>query len=1042
MRPIKPGQPGGFRFSPPELNVDLIIRPRLLAVLQQRFQHRLTVLTAGPGFGKTSVLAQVWAENQLAPLGDDAWLTCNAGDSTASTLCAGLARSLQIAAPVVWNTEQAVSRLTAEIWRRSPEHVALLLDDAHLIAPHSPGAALLSALVERMPHNGHVVLAGRGPLPVSSTRLAAMGQAVELSESDLAFSTIELAEFASARGLQPDVLSDSGGWPALAEVAASVGRHRVRDYLWEELLTSMPPDRRRLLAMLALVGGGDDELASDLAGQPLDLTELLAGLPLVAGSPGTWRSLHPLWWPALSGELGPEEETATCVRAAAVLRARGDVDAAVRQLAQVGAWDVMHDVICETGFVTHPPVAPDVFMEWYELLPDDRRRAATGRLLLALVERGANLPLALTMFEAVEEEFREQGNRSGEIAAITHLAYLSWWLADVDRLEAALARAEVLGRDVPEFAPRVNIGLAWLADLRGDWKGAFAHLAVFPDNWDSGVNMQRSWLLLLDGDVDRARHHAELSVKDAYGTFALPAIDVKMLSTWLAGDVDEAVRQTPVIAAEARTAGRDPGAIFTLSNCAKVLAYAGDVAGARHFLDQARAALTAGNSALNETSFLLGEAAVLVAEGNEAAARTLLVDGHTRRPLGRSAATRMHRLFPALSYVLVPESRPLWHETELLPDLAVLRDVAAALVAAREKGSLRELTKLEMPSPGQIRAALPLPWAVEFAVAAIAAGREEGRQLLKELSTVAAPHLKELTKSRRGVLARVARELALRVPVVPSERVDLLVLGPLELWRDGVQVDHPNLQRDRVRRLLLYMVAKPTVSRIAAAMELWPDLDPDAAIRNLRVTLNYTQRLLEPDRASGEAPYFLRTENGMLRLVAEEPLAVDAWQFDKLFDEADAAERQGAPSVALRAYEKALPLYRGDYLADVPNAEWAMVERDRLRVRYVLGAVRAGELLLATGDLDQSLRLAHAAMRADRLSESAHRLLVASHLERGEFDAARRTLVQCERVLDELGTFAGRETQIIARRIRDRDSRPAPTAGREPGFARTVPDRP
>ncbi|HET6298478.1 MAG TPA: BTAD domain-containing putative transcriptional regulator [Kribbella sp.] len=1022
MRPIKPGQPGGFRFSPPELNVDLIIRPRLLAVLQQRFRHRLTVLTAGPGFGKTSVLAQGWAENQLAPHGVDAWLTCNAGDSTASTLCAGLARSLQIAAPAAWNTELAISQLTAEIWRRSPEHVALLLDDAHLIAPGSPGAALLSTLVERMPHNGHVLLAGRGPLPVSSTRLAAMGQAVELGERDLAFSTTELAEFASARGLQPDLLSDTAGWPALAELAASVGRHRVRDYLWEELLTSMPPDRRRLLAMLALVGGGDEELASDLAGQPVDLTDLLAGLPLVAGVPGTWRSLHPLWWPALSGELEPDELTATCVTAATVLRARGDVDGAVRLLSQVGAWDVVHDVICETAIATHPLVAPDVFLEWYDLLPDEHRRAAAGRLLLALVERGADLPKALKMFEAVEKDFHDRGSRTGEIAAITHLSYLSWWLADADRLEAALGRAEALGREVPEFALRVNVGWAWLADLRGDWKGAFAHLGVFPDNWDSGVNMQRSWLLLLDGDTDRARRYAELAVKDAYGTSAMPAVDVRMLSTWLAGEVDEAVRQIPVLAGEARTAGRDPGVVFTLSNCAKLLAYVGDVAGARRFLEQARAALNDSNSALNETSFQLGEVAVLIAEGNEDKARALLADAHARRPLGRAAASRMHRLFPALSYVLVPESRPLWEATELHPDLAALRDIAAALVAAREKGSLREVAELAGLSPGQIRAALPLPWAVEFAVAAIAAGREEGRQLLTELNTAAGPHLKELTKSRRGALARTARELALRAPVVPSDQLDLLVLGPLELWRDGRPVDHPNLQRDRVRQLLLYMVAKRTVSRLAAAVELWPDLDADAAMRNLRVTLNYAQRLLEPDRASGEAPYFLRTENGMLRLTTEEPLSVDAWRFDKLFDKAEAAERQGAPSVALRAYEKALPLYRGDYLADVPNAEWAMVERDRLRVRYVLGAVRAGELLLATGDLDQSLRLAHAAMRADRLSESAHRLLVASHLERGEYDAARRTLVQCERVLDELGTFAGRETQIIARRIRERDS--------------------
>ncbi len=48
----------GRPLSLPEPARQLLLRPRLLTTLQQRFERRLTTLVAGPGFGKTSLLAE------------------------------------------------------------------------------------------------------------------------------------------------------------------------------------------------------------------------------------------------------------------------------------------------------------------------------------------------------------------------------------------------------------------------------------------------------------------------------------------------------------------------------------------------------------------------------------------------------------------------------------------------------------------------------------------------------------------------------------------------------------------------------------------------------------------------------------------------------------------------------------------------------------------------------------------------------------------------------------------------------------------------
>ena len=61
---------GPFRFAPPVLGRGVVTRPRLLRALLGRFTNRCTLIVAGAGHGKTTLLAQAVAENHLAPRGD------------------------------------------------------------------------------------------------------------------------------------------------------------------------------------------------------------------------------------------------------------------------------------------------------------------------------------------------------------------------------------------------------------------------------------------------------------------------------------------------------------------------------------------------------------------------------------------------------------------------------------------------------------------------------------------------------------------------------------------------------------------------------------------------------------------------------------------------------------------------------------------------------------------------------------------------------------------------------------------------------------
>jgi ATP/maltotriose-dependent transcriptional regulator MalT len=58
----------------------------LAHVLGGRFERRLTLLVAGPGFGKTSLLVQAREENLLSPRGFDLWFGCRPSHDAASML--------------------------------------------------------------------------------------------------------------------------------------------------------------------------------------------------------------------------------------------------------------------------------------------------------------------------------------------------------------------------------------------------------------------------------------------------------------------------------------------------------------------------------------------------------------------------------------------------------------------------------------------------------------------------------------------------------------------------------------------------------------------------------------------------------------------------------------------------------------------------------------------------------------------------------------------------------------------------------------------
>src|SRR5262245_17368609 len=467
----------------------MLVRRRLLGRLRGRWYMPVTVVAAPAGYGKTTLLAQALADNADGPLGIDCWLACAPGDGAASALGRGLCAAVGATPPSVavrvGDAAAYASGGAEAMWRRSPQQVALVVDDVHEIPPGSDGAAVLAAVVAALPANGHVVLCGRSAPPLPLARLDVAGRLARLDESDLGFDDDELAAFAVLRGVPTATLTGSGGWPAMAELSASAPPGTDADYVGEEVLAGLAPARRRALGLLAHLGPFDAGLAAAVLGlDPPEVDALVRGLPLVTTLPGGDRALHAVWRTLLARDVEPGAAADVRRRAAAVVRGRGDAAAAWALLLDAGteggrevAAELAAAVVEALG-AAHPPVARDVLADWLARLPATGRAHPSGRLLAAVTTVEADPDAASVALRDAADAFAAEGGRLGELgelACLVQLGQLAWWSEDLGRLAPIAARLFALeAAGCQEAGALASLGRAVLFDVQNDSRGVIA----------------------------------------------------------------------------------------------------------------------------------------------------------------------------------------------------------------------------------------------------------------------------------------------------------------------------------------------------------------------------------------------------------------------------------------------------------------------------------------------------------------------------------------------------------------------------------------
>src|SRR5262245_6916487 len=269
--------PAEWKFRLPPARPGIVPRTALVERVVAARPAAVVCVTAPPGYGKTTFLAQ-WARRAGPP---PAWVSVDRGDNDTVALLTAAASALDrtepigpavfrsLASPAASIAAAGVARISAALTSRT-RPFRLVIDHAELL-DNPECVDVIAELATRLPDGSQLAVATRSSPPLPTALLRSRRQLIEVGVADLAMNEHEAAALLGGAGVDvsagevAELVRRTEGWPAglyLAALAlktsgrgtalAFTGDHRLMaDYLRSEFLSHVDPAMLRFLTRTA-----------------------------------------------------------------------------------------------------------------------------------------------------------------------------------------------------------------------------------------------------------------------------------------------------------------------------------------------------------------------------------------------------------------------------------------------------------------------------------------------------------------------------------------------------------------------------------------------------------------------------------------------------------------------------------------------------------------------------------------------------------------------------------------------------------------------
>jgi DNA-binding SARP family transcriptional activator/Tfp pilus assembly protein PilF len=492
----------------PPRTATVLRRERLVGFLHSNINRKLLLVSAGAGYGKTSLLVD-YAHDAELPV---CWYSLDAGDNHVLTFVEYLVASIQRRFPDFGETviralrsfrgqaedvEPFIRLLIAEIETKINSYFALVLDDYHEVLESEPVNALVDGLLRYLPEHCHLIISSRAiPRRLTLTRLAARDEIVGLGVRQLKFTRDEIRQVLELRGitaLAPERLDAlahrSEGWITAILLAAqtrwtetieeivslSGSLDNIFGFLAQEVLAQQTEAVQEFLLGTSVLEEMSPPLCDSLLGinSSAQILRSLAEQGLFTfeiNSSAGWYQYHQLFREFLVNKLEterPEEYRRLCLEEARLMANQGRWPWAIQGFLTAQAHDRAADAIEIVAQDYFDAGRRDEVQEWVDALPEPILREHPRLMLLRAkisTETGA-YEQAERLLEPAFLIYAERGSAAGLAQVLVQQAILRRIQERIPEAIAACQRVftTIEERDDPTSFVRAhqNLGICY-----------------------------------------------------------------------------------------------------------------------------------------------------------------------------------------------------------------------------------------------------------------------------------------------------------------------------------------------------------------------------------------------------------------------------------------------------------------------------------------------------------------------------------------------------------------------------------------------------
>lgn len=1033
--------------------IGAITRPRLLGALQSTLEHKLTLVCAPPGYGKTTAVAQFASQTPETV----AWHTLEERDRDFPNFYDNILLTLDMAVPGIREHASKAGFRPGELATLFADYVSshtsrpviFVLDDIQLIAGSNASEAWLQSLVDQLPASLHLILIGRVLPNLPLTEMIARGEVLAFGQEHLRFTAQEVFELArDTRGViasmsdAEDLVARLEGWPAGTVLAlhplpselervmlqGGAGPEALFDALAHSMLEMQPPGLRDFVLSASTLTRITPDLCTNVlrlsnsAHWLAETQQRNLFLSRVAGG----FVFHRLFRNFLQRQLEedrPDLYTSLHLRAAEWFEANNQIDRGFQHYIAAGHTALAARLADEIALTLFSQGKTETLLEWRAELGSDRLTAPN------LLYQCARVFTDRYKYDHAEQALDEAS-------------------------QAYLADDNDIG-----FA-RVRLQKTFIALQRGRFRAAAFEAAQLTTSLPEEPDLRGNALKILGvahlriGELSAGVQYLEQSLElyrrdgDAYALANV--LQDLSVAFWQMGRFDRANACLQEVVALRRSLG-SPGALAAALN---------NLGAYYHLGAQYEQAAT---------TFEEGIRIVTRVPDRRVESALLWSLGELRRDLGMfEEGLRLHNRAlglignsdPWLRCAVMISCAKLYrwwgklHEAEQLAkkanllagahDLTLEHIVSRASLWAirmhqgRADEALEHIEALiaelnDQENRSELSQLYLLAAAAALLDGDAATGHDYMRVALDEARTIGivqtlaaevchTPVLEAYVVEHSGMYAELIRTLkdlrtayveaqpATHSPqVMPDATYSLRIysLGQERLECDGHLVRPSDWMSNAARELFHYLLFQGAATREQISLMFWPDSSSQRVRSNFHTTLYRARKTL------GENVIVFRDD--VYRLDPDLDLWCDALEFQELVEQARLLPIRDVRTEDL--WHRAVKLYQGDFLPSL-DRDWIVMYRANLQETYLEALNKLGQCISSRGSQREAIGVLRRALTIDPYREDVHRAIMTCYAALGERMQVFNQLQHLELLLEEeLAIRPSSETIELARTL-------------------------